>query len=241
MADSILVPGLLSPVSVMFHPFTPSRSGGASIIGTEQIVVSRAGRWKAAMTFALKGDARVLSYRVMIASLEGRAGTLSVGPYDANRPVDVNGRRLSYVQAAPLAEYSMDGGAFFDPAGWGQVNPSASPPIARVNQTPAPVAGALTMQIELLGGVEGPRPGHYFGFGERLYLITKMYQLAPGVLWTIEFWPRLREGVGNFTNLICDRPICKMQLASDDSGQLTLETLRGARSSGTIDLVEVPQ
>lgn len=224
---ALFFPPALLPSSVTFHPESLSRSGGRSLTGSEQVVSSGAGRWRASMTFAIKGAASVQSYRAMLAALQGRTNTILVSPFDPYRPTDANGRRLSIVAAA-----SLDGDYLFDQTGFGQDDETV---IASVNAGAALRATELAMDLV---DIEGPRPGQYFGIGEHLYIVTAAWQEAPADPLSVRFWPPLREAVYAADRIILDRPVCRMRLASDDGGELAVERLLNTVLTTSLDFTE---
>lgn len=201
--------------SSSFHPDVPSRSGGLSITGYEQVTVSNAGRWRATVTVPLHREPMVLAYRAMIAQLQGRVGTILVPHFQAYKPRDVNGRRLSSCRAA-----SYDQGLYnWDLSGWGQDD------FTHATVTSAAGAGATQISLTLTNG-RGPQPGHYFGIGERLYLANAVWQETPESPTQVRFWPRLREAAPAGSRVILDRPVCRMRLADDASGEVTFDLAR---------------
>jgi hypothetical protein len=224
---SVMLPPMLVPSTVSFHIDSASRSGGQSITGNEQIVDSLASRWRATASFVIKGEAKTLAWRALVAGLRGRTGEILMGPHDFYRPVDANGRKLSVVAASSLGDCNS---FLEDLSGFGQDQPTLA--------TVAALGVLRATQITIdTGNIPLPRPGHYVGIGERLHLITAIWEATPGADVQARIWPPLREQVAAGTPLILDRPVCKMRLASDDSGQLTLE--RNFPATASLDFVEV--
>jgi len=207
----------LRPRSSSFHPDVPSRSGGLSITGYEQVTVSNAGRWRATITIPLRREPMVLAYRAMISQLQGRVGTILVPYFQAYRPSNINGRKLS---TCPAASYDKDL-YNWDLSGWGQDD------FTFATLASAASAGATQISLNLVDG-RGPRPGHYFGIGERLYLANAVWQETPTSPTQVRFWPRLRAASTAGTRVILDRPVCRMRLADDASGEATFDLARFA-------------
>lgn len=201
-------PAVLLPSSVMFHPMLVSKGGGVSLDGDEQVSQSDAGRWKATLAFS---------------------ASRQVGADPAARLLAWRSL-LAYLQ--------------------GRANPILIGPFDAANG-PAKLAGGSATTATASGGAAlratsmnvavstyTPRPGQYFGVAsERLHLIALggVTALGGGV-FTVAFWPPLRAAVGNGAAIDFDTPVCKMALASDDSGQLALE--RAYRGQGSFDLYE---
>lgn len=233
-------PGALKPVNVTWHLEQQSRSGGASITGSEQIVSSGAGRWRASVDVVARRHERrgpnrpshpnaereeaVLALRGFIAAMEGRVGEVVLPTFDGYRPRDDQGHMLSGCHQA-----SLDGLFFFEHWGFGQDEFTHA--ILAANAS----LGATQITVNVLDG-QGPRPGHYFGIGERLYIAQQTWQDNPDGVTFIRFAPRLRAAATSGTRVILDRPVCRMRLASDDTGELTLEMRRWGQT--TIEFVE---
>lgn len=232
-------PKTLPKTSVMFHPAMASRSGGRSIAGTEQVTVSSSGFWRAKISFlvmrkvvggAVRKQDSQLAWRAMLANLQGRSNAFLIGPCDhGNTPAYIAGD----TEVDPLPH---DDGTFFSD-GTGYVQPA----------TPAHVAGnyaagSTSMIVNMLGG-HTPEPGQYFSVGERMFLI-KSAALYGGSLmapftpayWQLSIWPEVREAISDGAWAEFDDPVCLMQFASDDTGELAIAKLQAA--SPSIDLVE---
>lgn len=222
--DALAWPSALIIRSISFAPVIPSRSGGSSMTGAEQVVASPAGRWKATAALLVRREEALLQYRAMMAGLMGRVGTVLVGPYDGVRPFDANWRQMSGREAAG----HEDGAYLFDHGAYGQTSVTRATAAAGAEQ------GATELLATLVDGV-GPRPGHYFGIGARLYIVRTVWHTGASSA-TMRFWPRLREAVTLGDMIILDRPVCTMRLASDDSGELVQENY--AYSTPSISLVE---
>lgn len=232
-----LWPRSLIPVSVSFHPQIPSRSGGLSVTGDEQIVVSNAGRWSAKLSFNIghghhatrplgrKQDS-VLAWRAMLARAEGRSFSFLIGPYDTNNaPAAVAGE-----QVGPFDIPHDDDTLFSDGVGYDQF---ATP--AHIYS--AASLGATSIVVVMEAGHE-PEAGQYFGIGNRLYLIKRAVETSTPDRWTLTFWPPLRADVEGGDVVNFDNPVCEMRFAADDVGQYAAS---GPLYFGTgpLDLVEV--
>lgn len=230
-ANAMAWPVAMLPRQVHFTPAIQSKSGGVSMSGSEQIIVSDAGRWSAKVVVSLRGEASNLALRAFLAQMSGRAGTVLVPKWDMFRPVDVNGRKLSQVHGVGYADGSPhNGNGFnFDLSGFGQTE-------TIVARLAAPAVSGTTHITVNLDDVEGPRPGDYFGIDQNLYLASHVWRETEHSPTNIYFWPRLRAAAAVDTPVILDRPVCKMRFASDDVGS----DMMGKRGSGmlTLDFVE---
>lgn len=224
-ANAINWPGALLPRLVDFHPENQSRSGGLSMTGSEQLTISNAGRWRAKVTVSVRGESTNLALRAFVAAMEGRAGTVLVPKWEKFRPRDVNGRELSQV---PSVGYTCDD-FNFDLSGFGQSDFTHATLAANAAQ------GATQISVNLLDG-DGPRAGHYFGMGQRLYRCGSVWQVEEGDPTQVRFWPRLRSADLENARVILDRPVCLMRFADDNVGESALS--RAGSGSVTFDFVE---
>lgn len=219
-------PAAMLPRQVDFSPENQSRSGGLSMSGAEQITVSPTGRWKASATVSIRGEASNLALRAFVAGMEGRAGTVLVPKWERFRPLDVNGRKLSQV---PSAAY--DGQDFnFDLSGFGQSE------LVHATLAQSAAIGGTQVSVNLLNG-EGPRPGHYFGIGQRLYRASAVWQVDEEAPTQIRFFPWLRAAAAAGEAALLDRPVCLMRFAQDTTGEAALS--KAGSGSVTFDFVEV--
>ena len=238
---TLSLPWNLSPSRSIFSPVNTSRSGGASMSGSERVVQSNAGHWACTLEIPVYHEEKILAYRAFMAGVEGRGVDVLVPCMTKYRPRDMNGRMQSMEAAAPLILSELAGFAHTEPETMWTAQ-----------------AAALGDQVLFIRHPNMPplRPGHYFGIGDRLHLISAAWSidyerltLNGGALTYggevitydaepitygaeaafegenlqgIRFWPRLREAVGVGAPLILGRPVCKMRLAADDSGSLDL-------------------
>lgn len=224
-------PAEIKPRSIMFHPQNASRSGGVSTNGLEQVVESGAGRWRASLTAPVATDAQILAWRAFLARIRGRANTILVPVYDGKRapwPVDIFGRQLN---PTITREPQLDGTAFES------ATIPATSAITAIAVTPGGEIGDRELTINVTQGGTITE-GMYFGTGgNRLYLIDEVL-LVVGALYTVTFWPTLREAVATSAAIELARPVCEMRFKDDDQGELNLDMLRWG--SVSLDFVEVP-
>lgn len=219
----------------MFGVDSPSRSGGQSIGGFEQVVASSAGRWRATMTFDIfrggSNDAkRLLYWRWFLAHMQGRSNSIVIGPFDeGNTPAALNG------ETAPSPLPHDDDTYFDDGTGYAQTLVSA--------HTGNAALGDTSVLVNVLSGHQ-PQPGQYFSVNNRMHMIRSaaLYEpLLEGFVpayWTLGIWPPVREDWEDGTWAEFDNPVCIMRLASDNSGDLPLKTTYIGEA--TIELVESP-
>lgn len=230
-ANGMQWPVPILPRQVHLTPAVQSKTGGLSLNGSEQVIVSDAGRWQAKVVLSLRGESSNLALRAFLAQMSGRAGTVLVPKWDLFRPVNANGRKLSQVHAVGYEDDSPpDGGSFnFDWSGFGQ----NEMPAAQLSALA--VSGTTEISITINDG-EGLRPGHYFGIGSRVYLASHVWQETVGGPTKVRFWPRLRATAASGEPVILDKPVCLMRFATDDQGSDMLS--RRGSGSLALELVE---
>lgn len=230
MADRPWPPALRFS-EVMLELRNQTRSGGQSFSGIEPIVVSPTGRWIGAMTVPI-ADRRhgrpehqdaVLAWRWMKSG--GRAATILVPAGDGRGPA----HRLKLVPCRSRGVPHSDGSYFSDGSGYGQSYTGAT--LAE----PAAM-NATQIRINLPAGLEF-LPGMRFSMlGGRLHEISDIVAWDGGTLWTVRIGPWTTAAWPAGTDLEFDRPVCRMRLASDDTGALSLSLNRFA--TPTIEFVE---
>lgn len=224
-AYAVHIPGALRFRQLSFHPDVPSRSGGMSATGFEQVTVSGAGRWRATGSIWLTRETDILAYQSLITQLEGRAGTAVVPAPIGYRPKDVNQRWLS---ACATSSFS-DGSSFFDESEFAQSD------ITHATLAAGASLGATQISLTLVDGL-GPQPGHYFGIGQRLYRAGTVWRETEASPTQVRFWPPLREAATTGDRVILDRPVCLMRLVDDASGEPSLDM--GKFGEPTLSFVE---
>jgi hypothetical protein len=75
----------IRPTQILLNVNMSSRSGGQSLAGNEQIVVSPAARWEGSMTFPAMDRETLLSWRGFVAAMNGRYGTALVPAFERSR------------------------------------------------------------------------------------------------------------------------------------------------------------
>lgn len=222
------------PRAAMFMPENQSRSGGPSISGAEQIVVSPTARWRARLSAPIVTENSVLSWRAFIAGMGGKAGTVLVPKFEHYGPRDANGKRLNELASAPYGGVEGlfdEGGLNFDLSGWQQDDSTV---YATLNADAA--INSTEIVVDFAEGIDGIRPGQYFGIGNRLYLAHSVWQEDVGGPTHIRFTPWLRAAASAGDTVIIDKPVCLMRFAQDVTGELELDF--GRWGSGALDLVE---
>lgn len=210
-----------------------SRSGGRSLTNQEQVVVGPSGYVTATLTVPCNKPARVLAMRALLAGLDGRAGTVLVGPFEVTRAPwftdPLTGGKITYGMGAKDAA--------IDPAY--ETNPdTASTLDFKVGNPAAMNATALNITVNRGGRIE---PGMFFSVGGRLHIITAVTAQdvtppnGPGAA-NVNFRPWLRSDYPTGTVIEFGKPLATMRLASDDTGAMELQLSR--YGTVTLDLVE---
>lgn len=200
-------PKLLCPTNVRLDLTTPSRSGGQSVTGQEQVVVSGASRW--ALTFTdvpVRTREQIQSWRAIEAQLDGRANAILVPVYDW-------GRAPALPDRVPFA----DGVPFSDGAEFRQaVTAIALAANATVNAT--------VLQVTWNG--PAPAAGQHFSLGQRVYRVARVDLGSMTGTGRLTIRPWLRDAWSAGTMLNFTNPRCLMRLAKDDGMSLDLEFWR---------------
>lgn len=205
-------PPILRPSSEAWHLENTSRSGGVSLTGGEQVVSSGASRWRARLTLAIRKPAEVLAWRGLLASLQGRAGTVALGPKDTPQiawPVNEYGRKVT---PRSVGNPQLAGTIFADP-------PIVTNAIVIGQITVAAPLRATFIRYSITTGAV-LLPGHYIGIGGRLYVVSETGEGSCSIQ------PPLRTATPAGTAIEIQAPTTPMRLASDDSGELELQLMR---------------
>lgn len=214
-----------------FMPENQSRSGGVSILGNEQVTVAPSTRWRARLTIPTNNERAILSWRAFVGGMGGRAGTVMVPTWNVFGTRDANGRRFNDQRAAAWGDDIELDAVAFDLSGFGQDDEPVYASLAANAQV-----NATQIAVTYAEGIDGVRPGQYFGIGQRLYLVTQTWQVDEGQPTQIRFTPWLREGWAAGAPLIIDRPVCLMRFAQDQTGDLELDL--GRWGSGQLEMQE---
>lgn len=174
--------------------------------------------------------------RSLLAGLDGRAGSVLVGPVEVSRaPWNVyplTGGKIGYAQGAQDAAV--------DPAF--EANPDTTS-VLDFSVVGGAAMNAISMVIQRKqGGII--EPGMMFSIGNRLHIVTGLPSgelAAPGLPGPagnipIQFRPWLRSDYGDGTPIEFGRPLATMRLASDDTGAMELQLSRTGVVA--LDLVE---
>ncbi len=224
-ANAIDWPAAVFPSRALFHPENQSRSGGASLTGSEQVTVSNSGRWRANLTLPVLTEESVLAWRAFVSLMEGRAGTCLVPKWERYGVRNMNGREFDQ---QPVAEYGEDT-LNFDLSGFAQSEFNHA-------QLHVPAAAGATQLRLIINDGDGPRPGQYIGIGQRLYMVQSAWQETETGPLRVQIWPRLRASAVMAERVILDRPVCLMRFATDQTGELELDM--GRWGTAGLELVE---
>ena len=218
---------IIWPASLNYRSASPELAGmtvtgGRSMSGIEQRTLRHPGFWRVRVEgIVINTQERANAYRALIARLRG-GETVDVPIADPYRP---KGARLTGAAATTTASVA---------------------------------AGAVTLAAAVVG--HDVDAGHYFSTGGRLYVVTEVTsggyglfnQLVTDSPWDdripwvdaptvsaatgLKFLPNFRTAIGSGVALDFKRPTLTCRLASQETGDLTLDLLRYGAAS--LDLVE---
>ncbi|SOC47100.1 hypothetical protein SAMN05892877_1279 [Rhizobium subbaraonis] len=217
----------LVPTRIMFRIKPMQDLGPRSFGGKQQVGVTDAGYWVGSLgQFPIADRDQILDWRGIIASLEGMAGDLMVGPFDDLR-APTFGAFPPVVTGIPHS----DGATFSDGSGYSQ----STIRITLAGALPRRATSAV-LTIHQAGALQrGMYFSVYEGLRPSLHIITKPPEID-GNHATIQFRPPLRFAVESGATVDFATPKALMNLASADEGALDLDMGRWARPS--LELVE---
>ena len=224
LVTTLLIPANLKVRKQSFLPSNQSVSGGLSATGFEQVLAGPGGRWKASLSFHVDKRPEQLAYRGFLVACQGRGVEVLVGPRDGIRPLDASGHSLN-----SRGVVLWDNGALFGTGGgW-------STPIVATGTVAAAAAQTTTLTLFPIGN-QGVEFGSFIGIVDRIYMAIGVATDAASGVQTVSIWPWLRAAVGDGQTVTLDKPLCRMRLATDDSG--ALEKSWKEVATPTIDFVE---
>lgn len=218
---------LLKFTSLSWQIREVSRSGGPSVLGSEQIVTGPAGRWYASLTLSVgvmawNGSDELLAYRGFMARLRGRSGVVDLPYFDGRGPAQI----AAFARHVPHSDETD----FSDISDYAIANFYALMAPASMNAT--------QVQITLAPGFK-LQPGQVFtvpgGWMHEIAAITA--HDAGGNHWTVEVSPWLREDFASAVMVNLTTPTSRMRLVGDDSGLLRIDAGQ-PWANPTIELVE---
>lgn len=211
-------PDRFTPTSLSVQVENVSRSGGASLFGSEQVVASPAGRLVARASFVVRSPADVRAWRALMARLKGRANPVEFPLCDSGRPAGIL-LHTHFVEDPGLLTTFSDDTLFEEESGFAALALSAAinATLITVTCTPAPIAGM------------------FLGIGGRAHIVTAV-ELVGTNTYSLEITPWLRAAYTAGTQITFGRVSCLMRLQSDLSGVMDLDLLRFGRPS--LELVE---
>lgn len=224
-------PAVLVPSSEVWNPNAgASRGGGRSISNQEQVVAGPSGYVTASLTVSCNTKAKVLAMRGLLAALDGRAGTVLVGPVEVSRaPWFVDPLTGGLVGPGQGARDAARDPLFSE-------NPETSAVLDYRLATPATL-NATTITVQRYHG--GPiLVGQFLSIGNRLHVVADLPSGDGGIPGPVRVSvrPWLRADYSAGTAVEFGRPVCPMRLASDDTGAMQLDLSRFG--TVTLDLVE---
>lgn len=205
-----------------------TRSGGQSVSGREQVVVSGADKWRCKIELPTLRAEYVKPYRAFLARVRGRGNAFALPiadnhfwPSDAKLGLSAPQNR----NGIPFA-----GGAFFsDGTGFAADDIYAEGIVSNA------AIGAVQITVDLSTWGEILEIGQYFGLDDWAHIVTGIVYDSAGVA-TIDFMPPLRRAVVSTTQFRF-RPVLVCRFEKDDSGRHPLDI--GRFTSPRLDVVEV--
>lgn len=176
-----------------------------SITGAETVRATMRGRWAMSGEVVIHGEAAYLQWQAFLATMQGRLGTTLVPVNTRFRPKDRNGRELSFINTANLADAQT----------WEHFG-LENTQVNRIRLAAAAPLRATQLSLTLLD-TTGLRPGQFFSIGERLHRVVSHWEPAAGA-HRIMIEPPLRAAASANTVLEIDRPVCRMRFASEMDG-----------------------
>jgi hypothetical protein len=216
MAD-VQWPPCLTYSDVAFDLAGLTASGGQALDGSELIVGSPSQRWMARLTLPIHdiGD-RVLAFRSLRNNLRGRLNATRVPAGDGRGPAERAGLRLPI----PFSDGALlsDRSGFFNPLTKAALLVDGGMNAIELRATLAPGLSFLA--------------GQRFSFPDgRMHEIGQILEWDGGASWRFSVAPWLQADYPAGTALEFDRPVCRMRLASDGSGGLSLRLNRFGTAS----------
>ncbi len=217
--------------SEKWRPENSFRSGGAGATGSEQLVGSPTGRWRAQMQFHCTEPDHYTEVDGFLAALDGSANTMLIGPVDwRGRPWKIDpltGGLITPDKAAFDNTVSPAFGTNADTRGDLLFTLNAAVPV-----------NATTLAIKRTrGGLL--RRGQHLSLGNRLHIITALTSADDGAVdtvvnVTIRPWTRLAYASGT----VCEfaAPLGEMRLAPEAVAALERNTT--PLSDLALDLIE---
>lgn len=200
---------------VMFERRNLSRSGGQTLTGIEQVVQSSTDFWEAQITVKIRTAAQRLAYRAYKANSFGRVTEWIIPVCEP------------LYQPGLVQEWDDEYGPDFEID-------------ANADILSGCAIGGNSIVISMADPIVVPKPGHYFSYNNRLYLLSAVTPGSPLGHYTVTFVPKARTAIGiggvgtaNFT-----MPVCLMRLADDRSGDMDRDFLQYADVQ--LRFVEVP-
>lgn len=211
-------PGQFTPTILSIQVENQSRSGGPSLLGSEQVVSSGSGRLTARASIVVKNSADVRAWRAFVSRRRGKAEPLLFPMFDCGR--GGGGTLVTYFDDDGLRTEFTDGFAFIEETV--VIMLAADAPLRATEIT-------VTSADKLAEGV-------FIGLGgERAHIVEAVEGTAP--TWALSISPPLRQAYSAGTAVNQQIVHCLMRLQSDLTGEMELDLLRLSRPN--VDLVEV--
>jgi len=209
---------LLIPRSMTPRQINGSLSGGRAG-GREQIIAGASPYWGAIFEdFGIFTREQVLTFRAIIADLDGRAGSLLMPFYDSSHSPGGDRVLLPWSEGETWGEGELwDGDVTYIKL--------------------AAAAAERAVYLDVIWNGPGPQAGQYFSIGLGFHII-KSSAPATATTATLKVWPPLHTAWPIETKLEFDDPRCLMGLETDEEGALALEGV--SHGNVSLRLIEKP-
>jgi hypothetical protein len=197
--------------SVRFELVGRSASGGVGLSGATTRVASNSAHWKAEATFLIRGEEGFLAWQGFVAQMQGTLGETLVPAWSRYLPRDGQGRQLSRKEAVSVPPLG-----FGDNTGFAQTDTVH----ARLSGLAALRSGNI--RIAMTNAI-GLRPGHRIGIGERCHDVMSASDRGDGT-YDVTVTPLMRQTYAGNTQVILDRPVCRMRFETEGEGVVSFDT-----------------
>lgn len=213
------------PAALRFTAYSPpvlensDRSGGVSLSGGEQIIVSPSGRWAMQVTTILRDQTTMLAWRALCAQFAGSRGAEILMPVTACLTQPGAILRTLFLETGGALTPFDDGLGFIE------------------EQYPAALISDVSLNATVLniGCDVDIQPGHYVGIRDRLYAVQSVSKFGISTFaCTIAPWTRAAALAGD--PVLLRTAVCRMRLRDPQQLQQPVDLGRFARP--TLDFVE---
>jgi hypothetical protein len=194
-----------------------------SLTGATVRTSNNSAHWRAEASFSMYDEESYLAWQGFVAQMRGTLGETLVPAFGRYTPRDGQGRKMSHVEAVSLPQ-----NGFGDNSGFAQTD------TVRAKLTNFNGRRKSNFNVTLVNAT-GLRPGHVIGIGDRRHEIMAASDLGDGSV-DVAVNPVLRFDYSANTEVLLDRPVCRMQFATTDEGRLAYDM--ATAQTATVNFVE---